>query len=356
MGGMRALRPTLPWLLAAALAGCATAAPAPEKPQQAPDAGAAPTAQAAAELPLGPLIPFKFQPEVQKPWGLRVARHRTLPAPPGSDGAALHFDSEEDSRLWTVREPDGNYVLEEVLAGHNETKNGDPDEDPVLVALTGVKVGMRISPEGKFVSAVDPDKVVKDIAGHWPGGQSGFERLPPEVFAKELERDWRLGAQVYFERPVHVNEAVYSLLSVSLPQLPSKYVAVAERFGAPRARPDGASEVSSTQELFGRGDPRWMAARQQLAPLMQALQIGDDEVLVDFKGQGGETIGLTSMQVYASNYEGEGIFPLEVHGRGSFPLRFQVEEVAGSIAPPPVPTDPRHTAARAAHDGSVARR
>lgn len=312
--------------------GCATAPPA------GPGATEAPASPAAASQPVGGEVPFRFQPDVQHAWGLRVARHRTLPAPPGAEGS-LHFDTEEDSRLWAEKRPDGNWVLNEVLTGHSETKNGEPDEDPVLRALQGVTVGMEIGPDGHFKGAVDPARTVQQIARRTPGG----EQLPADEFAKEVERDWRLGAQVYFDQKIHVNEPVYSLLSVSLPQLPGRYVAVAERFAAPVASPGGGQRVTSTEALFGRTDPRWPAARERLAPLMQQLGITEDQLLEEFAGTGGETVGLESLQVFSSSYHGEGVFPLATP-RGSFKLRFEIEEVAGEIAPPSIPLDAAQTA------------
>jgi len=334
---MAALSRSLPWLLVA-LCGCATTSQ--KSPEVAGKAAAAPAPES-----FGAVIPFVFQPPVQKPWGLRVARHRTLPAMGGAEGEPLHFDSEENTRLWANRLPNGNYVLDEALTSHAETRNGDPDDDPVLTALTGVPVGMEISAAGKFVSAVDPAKTVQAIGQNWPGGDRSFSKLPPEVFTRELERDWRFGAQVYFEKQVHVNEPVYSLLSVSLPQLPGKYVVVAERFEAPAPHGDGSQQVTSTQALFGRDDPRWALARAQLLPLMAQLGVPENEVLIHFQGEGGETIGLESLVVYSSSYSGEGVFPLST-ARGTFPLKFQVEEVAGEIAAPPLPVDTRHTASR----------
>ena len=335
--GRPPVRPSA-WLLAGLLAGCVTTAPTTEAPATA----AQPAAKPAATQPaLGAVIPFKFEPQVQTPWGLRVQRHRTLPSQPGSP-EPMHFDSEENSRLWATRDTAGDWTLEEVLTGHAETKNGDPDEDPLLVALTGVPVGMRITPEGRWRSAVDSEKTVTAIARRLPREDMEFASHP-ELFTKDLERDWRLGAEVYFTRPIHVNEPVYSLLQVSLPQLPGKYVVVAERFTAPVAKGDNTSQVSSTQELFGRADPRWNAAREQLEPLMKSLEMSDDDVLVDFNGTGGETVGVQSLQVFTSSYQGSGVFPL-VTPRAVLPLRFEIEEVAGAIGAPPLPVDSKQTA------------
>jgi len=346
---MRAQKPALPWFLAAltsagALVGCATAKPAPT----------AVKSQAAA--PSGPVIPFAFAPPLDHPWGLRVARHRTLPPPPGTDGQALHFDSEEDSRITVTRPGHGDFVLTETLARHAETKNGDPNPDAVMVALTGIPVRTQVSPEGLFRGAVGAAQTVRQIAQNWPGGgNAAFANLPPEVFTQELERDWRLGAEVYFTRPIHVGEPVYSLLSVSLPQLPGKYVAVAERFAAPVSRGDGTRQVTSTQEIFGKRDARWPAAHAALESLMKSLGVSDDDVLDRFQGQGGETVGVRSLQVYSASYEGEGVFPLTT-ARGSFPLRFRVEEIAGAIDPPAIPINPNTTAAAAAARSKLARR
>jgi len=340
---MRSTRPALPWLLAALLAGCVTSAPATPAPETATQPAATPTS-AAPEAALGAVIPFKFEPPVQAPWGLRVQRHRTLPPQPGSPDS-MHFDSEENSRLWATRDASGDWTLEEVLTSHAETKNGDPDEDTLLIALTGVPVGMRITPEGRWRGAVDADKTVAAIAHRLPREDMEFASHP-EIFTKDLERDWRLGAEVYFTRPIHVNEPVYSLMQVSLPQLPGKYVAVAERFTTPTTKPDGTSQVSSTQELFGRSDPRWAAAKEALWPLMKSLDMSEDDVLVDFKGTGSETVGVQSLQVYSSSYQGDGVFPL-VTPRAVLPLKFEIEEVAGSISAPPLPIDSKQTADRA---------
>jgi hypothetical protein len=330
---MNAPRPLLGFALASALlGGCATTPATPAT------SAASEGATTSTPAPIGGEIPFRFQPDVQKPWGLRVARHRTLPAPPGAEGS-LHFDTEEDSRLWASRAPTGEWILDEVLTRHSETKNGEPDEDPILQALQGVTVGMEITPEGKFKSAVDPARAVQQIARRTPGG----EQLPAEEFAKEVERDWRLGAQVYFEQPVRVNQPVYSLLSVSLPQLPGRYVAVAETFAAPVPASGGGQKVTSSEQIFGRADPRWSAARAKLAPLMQQVGITEDQLLEEFAGTGSETVGVQTLQVFSSGYHGEGVFPLATP-RGNFKLRFEVEEVAGEIAAPPIPTDPGQTA------------
>jgi hypothetical protein len=300
----------------------------------------------AAPAAPGEEIPFKFEPDIQKPWGLRVATHRTLPPPSGEDHEALHFDSEANSRFWATRGENGNWVLNEVLTSHTETKNGDPDDDLELAAQVGVNIGLELGPDGKFVKALDATGVLKQLAKNYRGGDGSFDNFPPDEYSKEREREWRLSMQVYLDSPVRANVPVYSLMSVSLPQLPSHYVVVAEVFDAPQAGPDGTPVAVGRQQIFGRRDIRFKEAFNHIGPLMKKLGVSDDMILDDFMGKGSETVELRSLKVYSSDYSGEGIFPL-VTQRGTFPLRFQIEEIAGAISAPPIPpqpVDPMHSA------------
>lgn len=313
-----------------ALAGCAHAPATP------PETGAADPAAEAARAPAEP-IGFAVDATHTEPWGLRVARHKTLPSPRG-ERESLHFDSEEDSRIWLTPGKDGRVVVHEVLARHHFGRNGEDEEEPVMTALLGVPIAMELSREGRFIDAVDAPSTLAALSKNWPGPDSAFERMPPQLFSRELERDWRLGAQVYLEQPVRPGDVVYTLQSISLPQLPGKYVAVAETFDRPVVRADGRREVSSAQLLFGRRDPRWPAARAKLAASMEAVGIDDDDVLLDFLGKGDSRIDPATLEVFRASTEGEGIYPLPTP-RGAFPLRFQIEEVAGSITAPPLPPE-----------------
>jgi hypothetical protein len=322
--------------------GCTHAAP---KPTPAPGPSALESVAAAVSTPAetpGSALPFRFAPEPQKPWGLRVQRHRTLPSPRG-EGESLHFDSEENSRISASHQPDGKWVLREVLTSHTETRNGDPDEDPVLTALTGVEVALTLHPDGRFDQATDPATLVKQLAKNWPADhpEGGFTDMPPAELAKELERDWRLGSQVYLDGPIRTHETVYTLMNVNLPQLPGRYVVVTERFDEPAGK-----LATGVQHLFGRHDARYTAARAKLRPLMAELGIADTEILDEFHGTGSETVDLQSLMLVEGHLEGAGIYPLTTP-RGTFPLKFETEEVSGAIpapALPPPPRDPNHTA------------
>ena len=137
-------------------------------------------------------------------------------------------------------------------------------------------------------------------------------------------------------------------MSLSLPQLPAQYVVVAETF-LPPSQEGGRTLAVGKEEMFGRSDPRYPLAMAQLSKLLTSLSVGEDEVLQEFSGTGSETVDVSTLEVTTSGYSGEGIYPL-VTPRGRFPLRFQIEEVAGSIPPPAIPTrlptlrDPNHSA------------
>ena len=190
------------------LVGCVTTSgdakgdSAPPSPGEADGGQATKPSDAAATqvVTKGPLIPFKFAPNENQPWGLRVARHRTLPSPNGNQ-EPLHFDSEENSRIWAVKK-DGNWVLDENLTSYSNTRNGDSEEDQVLKALQGVTVGIELSRDGHWVGAVDADKVLSELQETF-SDHSAPDAEKTSEFAKELEKDWRLGAEIYLSQPVY---------------------------------------------------------------------------------------------------------------------------------------------------------
>jgi hypothetical protein len=268
-----------------------------------------------------------------------------LPAPRGEGSESLHFDSEENDRIWVSPSASGHWILHEVLTSHSETKNGEPDEDPELAALRGVDVAMDLGHDGKWAAAVNPLGVIGELAANGPDAAEHVKPDELESYSNELRRDWQLGAEIYLDQPVFPNVPIYSLMSVSLPQLHSHYVVVAEVFGEASDGPEHTPWATGTEAIFGRRDPRWGAARAALAPLLMQLGVKDDEILEDFAGSGTETIDLQSLQVYQSSYSGNGIFPFPTQ-RGTFPLRFEIEEVAGAEAAPDLPPthlDPMHS-------------